>query len=69
MRSVESPFPMRVTYGFADTPHGGTRTSVRVEGEPEGLYKLGGPLITPGVKRSVSGDLRRLRDILERHPA
>src|ERR671910_2727733 len=33
MRSVKSPFPMRITYAFADAP-GGTETSVRVQGEP-----------------------------------
>lgn len=65
MRSIESPFPMRVTYGFVDAPGGGTRASVRVEGEPEGWYKLGGPLLAPGVRRSVSADLRRLKGILE----
>ncbi|MBI4261680.1 MAG: SRPBCC family protein [Actinobacteria bacterium] len=64
MTSVRSPFPMKVTYAFADAP-GGTRASVRVEGEPSGLYRLAGPAHAPAVRRSVASDLRSLRGILE----
>lgn len=65
MRSVKSPFPMRVTYGFEDAG-GGTATSVRVEGDPSALYRLAGPLLVRQVRRSVQGDLERLREILEK---
>jgi hypothetical protein len=54
MRSVKSPFPMVVTYTFEDAP-GGTRTSVRVQGDPSALYRLAGPLLARQVKRSVQG--------------
>ena len=64
MRSVRSPFPMVVTYAFEDAEHG-TRASVRVQGDPSALYRLAGPLLSRQVRRSVQGDLERLKEILE----
>jgi uncharacterized protein YndB with AHSA1/START domain len=64
MRSVRSPFPMAVTYSF-ERVAGGTRMSIRVEGEPAGMYRLAGPFLPGMVRRSVAGDLRRLKAILE----
>ena len=64
MRSVRSPFPMAVTYSF-EPADGGTRMAIRVEGEPGGMYRLAGPFLPGMVRRSVAGDLRRLRGILE----
>jgi uncharacterized membrane protein len=72
MRSVKAPFPMRVTYSFADAEgaggaEGGAATVVRnrVQGDPGGFFALFGPLLAPMVKRSVQKDLERLRDVLE----
>ncbi len=65
MRSIRSPFPMAVTYSFEPTDRG-TRMAIRVEGEPAGAYRLAGPLLPRMVHRSVAGDLRRLKAILER---
>jgi uncharacterized membrane protein len=64
MRSVKSPIPMRVTYAFADAP-GGTEASVRVQGEPGGLYRAGGPLMKRAVQRSIDRDVATLKRILE----
>ena len=64
MRSVKSPFPMVVTYAFEDTD-GGTRTSVRVQGDPSALYRLAGRLMARKVRSSVQGDLETLKAILE----
>jgi len=64
MRSVKSPFPMVVTYSFEDAP-GGTRAGIRVEGEPGTLYRLAGPMMPRAVKRSISKDLRTLKNIME----
>lgn len=64
MRSVKSPFPMVVTYSFDDAS-GGTRASIRVEGEPGGVYRVGGPLMPRAVKRSITKDLRNLKAIIE----
>jgi uncharacterized membrane protein len=64
MRSVQSPFPMRITYTFADAL-GGTETSVRVQGEPAGLYRVGGPMMRRAVQRSIDRDVARLKRTLE----
>lgn len=64
MRSVKSPFPMVVTYELVEVG-GATEAVIRVQGEPSGFYRLAGPLVSPGVRRAVSGDLRRLKRTLE----
>lgn len=65
MRSVKAPFPMRVTYTFDDGPDG-TIVSVRVRGEPAAMYRVAGPLLARRVRRSVSSDLRTLKNLTER---
>jgi hypothetical protein len=64
LESVRSPFPMRVTYAFSERPDG-TLMRIRVEGEPKGFYRLGGPLMTRQVKTSLNRDLETLRSLLE----
>ncbi|MDH4111593.1 MAG: SRPBCC family protein [Actinomycetota bacterium] len=64
MHSIESPFPMRVTYSFEDAP-GGVEASVRVQGEPAAMYRVAGPLLARQVRRSVSRDLRTLKELME----
>jgi len=76
MRSVQSPFPMRVTYEFEDAPakdatqapdatEGRTLARIRVEGEPGGFYRIAGPLLAAGVRRGITRDLRTLSGLLE----
>jgi hypothetical protein len=65
MRAIESPFPMQVTYSFEDLVDR-TLASIRVRGAPGGAYRLAGPLLPGMVRRSVAGDLRRLKRIMER---
>ena len=65
MRSVRSPFPMRVTYGFDDTGDAATEVSVRVEGDASRLYRVADPLMAWLVRRSVRRDLRTLKRVLE----
>ena len=64
MRSVKSPFPMIVTYAFEDAD-GGSRASVRVQGDPNALYRIAGSLLSRKVKKSVQNDLDTLRRIFE----
>lgn len=64
LRSVKSPFPMKVTYGF-ERIDSGTEVTLRVEGEPAGFYKLAGGLMAPGVRKNLTSDLKRLKDICE----
>jgi uncharacterized membrane protein len=65
MRSVVAPFPMAITYSFAERD-GGTTVRNRVRGGRGGFFRLLGPLLGPLVRRSVQRDLERLRDRLER---
>jgi hypothetical protein len=65
MRSVKSPFPMRVTYSFDDANDGSTRARIRVEGDPGAIYRVAGPVMRRQVQRSISRDLETLRSILE----
>ena len=64
MRSVRSPFPMRVTYGFEDVGQA-TEVSVRVEGDASRAYRLADPIMATLVRRSVRRDLRTLKRVLE----
>ena len=68
MVSVKSPFPMTVTYEFQDAGASATLAKIRVEGEPGGFYGLASPLMARAVRRSISGDLRRLAAQMEALP-
>jgi uncharacterized membrane protein len=65
MRSVRSPFPMRVTYGYDAIGPSLTRAWVRVEGDASGIYGLAAPLMNRAVKRSITSDVKRLKRLLE----
>ena len=65
MRSVRSPFPMRVTYGHHDAGGAATEVSVRVEGNAGRFYALAAPLLGVAVRRSITRDLRNLKRVLE----
>ena len=69
MRSVRSPFPMRVTYGHRQASDGATEVSVRVQGDAARFYALVAPLLGLAVHRSITRDLRTLKQILEQRPA
>ena len=68
MRSVRSPFPMRVTYGHRPAGDGATEVSLRVEGDAGRFYALAAPLLGVAVRRSIARDLRNLRRALEERP-
>ncbi len=68
MRSVQSPFPMRVTYGHRQAGEGATEVSVRVEGNAGRYYALLAPLLGVAVRRSIARDLRNLKRALEERP-
>jgi hypothetical protein len=65
MRSVRSPFPMRITYELRDASGAATEVSVRVQGDTGRFYALAGPFLTRAVNRSVGRDLRTLKRVLE----
>lgn len=65
MRSVQAPFPMTVVYELEDAG-AGTLMRIRADGDASGFYRLAGPLLARAVRRSIAGDLERLRETLER---
>jgi uncharacterized membrane protein len=68
MRSVRSPFPMRITYGHRPASDGATEVSLRVEGDAGRFYALLAPLLGVAVRRSIARDLRNLERVLEGRP-
>ena len=62
--STDQPFPMTIRYEFADVS-GGTKMTIRVQGEGGGFYQVAAPLLGMMVKRNVSKDLERLKELLE----
>lgn len=65
LHAVEAPMPMDVTYEVEPDPEGSV-ARVRVQGDAGGLYRLASPLISAQVGRSIGGDVRQLKRILER---
>jgi uncharacterized membrane protein len=68
MRSVRSPFPMRITYRHRPATDGATEVSLRVEGDAGRFYALLAPLLGVAVRRSIARDLRNLERVLEGRP-
>ena len=68
MHALQVPFPMDVDYRLEPIDGGRrTRASIRIRGgEAAGMYgAMPGPLMGWMVRRSVQGDLRRLKRIVE----
>jgi hypothetical protein len=68
MHALEAPFPMDVDY-LLEPIDGGrrTRASIRIRGEGRGMYgAMPAPLMGWMVRRSVQGDLGRLKAIIEK---
>ncbi len=71
MSTAQGPFPMRTTYEWHDTADGGTRMTLRNDGEPSGFGALAAPLMSRAVRRATTKDLRNLKRLLEEraHPS
>ncbi len=61
---VDRPFPMTVRYELADA-EGGTLVAIHATGNPGGFFGWATPLMSRQVRRSIAGDLDRLRARLE----
>jgi len=64
---VARPFPMVVRYELTDTA-AGTMAAIHATGTPGGFFGWATPLMTRQVRRSITADLRRLRQCLESAP-
>ena len=57
--------PLTTTFLF-EPVQDGTRLTIVVEGEPDGLFKATAPLVLGTVRQQFEGDLRRLKTVLEK---
>ena len=65
MSTAEGPFPMRTTYTWTDTATGGTRMTLRNEGEPSGFGQLAAPVMAAAMRRANRKDLVGLKALVE----
>ena len=70
MKSIKGPFPMEVSYQFQESGDG-TLARIHVTGEASGFFKIASPIMARSVQKSVSKDLKALKQIMEsdRHEA
>jgi hypothetical protein len=61
---VDRPFPMLVRYELQDAPDG-TLVAIRAVGSPGRFFGWATPVMARQVRRSITGDLGRLRSALE----
>lgn len=63
--SIEGTFP--ITFTRIAEPQGlGTKVTAIVSGDSSGVFRLAAPLMKLIVKRSIDGDYRRLKALLEK---
>jgi uncharacterized membrane protein len=65
IESKRSSFPIRVTRSVEPLGSHRCRVVADVSGEPGGFFRIFAPLLRVLAERSVRGDYRRLRDLLE----
>ena len=61
---VDRPFPMLVRYELDDSPEG-TLVAIHASGAPGGFFRWATPVMSVQVRKSITGDLKRLRVCLE----
>ncbi len=64
MRTAQGPFPMETTYTWAVEGEG-TRMTLRNRGEPSGFAGVAAPVMAAAMRRAMTGDLARLKRLLE----
>jgi uncharacterized protein YndB with AHSA1/START domain len=64
MRTAQGPFPMQTTYTW-EPAEGGTRMTLRNNGEPSGFARIAGPVMELAMRRAMTKDLAALKRRLE----
>jgi hypothetical protein len=65
MSTADGPFPMETTYTWEPAPGGGTRMTLRNRGRPTGFARVAGPVMERAMRRAMTRDLGRLKQLLE----
>ena len=63
--STGGPMPTEINFIFEEVPGAGTRLTMSMDNQPEGFFKLIGPVFRRAVKRTLRNDLQTLKDVLE----
>ena len=64
MKSIKGPFPMEVSYEFEEAGDA-TLARIHIQGEASGFFKIASPIMARSVKKSITKDLRMLKQLLE----
>lgn len=64
MRTAQGPFPMQTTYTW-EPADGGTRMTLRNNGEPSGFARVTAPVMALAMRRAMTKDLAALKRRLE----
>jgi len=65
MSTFEGPFPMETTYTWKALSPRSTEMTLRNRGEPSGVAKLAGPMVSRSIRKANEKDLASLKAILE----
>ena len=63
-KAVSGPLPLSFSRAF-EAVEGGTRVTMRYEGEMRGLLNLAGPVIAGIGRRQLEGDFPKLKQLME----
>lgn len=69
MRTAQGPFPMETTYTWEPLSESKTRMTLRNHGSPSGFSKVFAPLMSSAMKKAMTKDLARLKELLEKSSA
>jgi hypothetical protein len=68
MRTEHGPFPMETTYSWESASDDATLMRLRNRGEPKGFAGITAPLLQRAMRRAMTKDLQRLKNLLEGTP-
>ncbi len=61
---VKGPVPYQVTVKF-EAEGGGTKMTIRIEGEPTGFFKMAEGMVSSQLEKSLAEDSQRVKALLE----